>query len=431
VTRFKVLPLTSVPGDAARLPTERPLLRSFPTPIVTLSDAAVENNLRTMAKWCSDAGVGLAPHGKTTMSRSLWQRQLDAGAWGITVATPWQLSVALEWDVSRVMLANALVQPDALRFIAPYAERVVVWADSVRGVEIMDAALSEARAKPEVEGGTGFSADGGPSSPLAVLVEFGAAGGRTGARSIEQALVVARAVAAAPSLRLAGVAGYEGVLAHTGEAGDLATVRRYLVQLVALHDAVEAEGLYPEGQSVILTAGGSAYFDVVADVLAPRHDPPGTRGRMVEVLLRSGAYITHDDGFYRGITPLGRVGGGAFRAAIHGWATVVSRPEAGLALVDAGKRDFPFDEGLPIPQGVRRFGDSSVIPLEGAVVTAMNDQHSFVSVPEGIDIEVGDVIRFGLSHPCTTFDKWRALAVLDDIDLPDPRVIGLLETYFG
>jgi D-serine deaminase-like pyridoxal phosphate-dependent protein len=383
--------------------------------MVTLSEAAVRNNLETMTAWCAAAGVGLAPHGKTTMSRELWQRQLDAGAWGITVATPWQLSVALEWDIPRVMLANALVQPDALRFVAPHTERVLVWSDSLRGVEIMQDVLDEAPA----------------SAPLGVLVELGAAGGRTGARSVEEALAVARAVAAAPALRLAGVAGYEGALAHTGDPASLATVRRYVLELAALHDAIEAEGLYAEGQGVVLTAGGSAYFDVVAEILAPRRDLTGSNGRPVEVLLRSGAYITHDDGFYRGITPLGRVGGGAFRSAIHGWATVVSRPEPDLVLVDAGKRDFPFDEGLPMPQAVRHFGQEVVVPLEAGTVTAMNDQHTFVRIGEDAGLDVGDVIRFGLSHPCTTFDKWRALAVVDDIDGADPRVIGLVETVFG
>lgn len=415
---YKAVPLGYAPDDVADLGRRRPALRDFPTPLVTLSESAVAHNLATMAEWCRRAGVGLAPHGKTTMSRELWQRQLDAGAWGITVATPWQASVALEWGIPRVLLANALVQPAALRALAPHTGRLTVWADSVRAVEIMSASL----------------ADAGAAEPLAVLVELGAAGGRTGARTGEEALAVARAVAAAPALRLAGVAGYEGALAHDGGAEALATVRSYLEELVALHDRLEAEGLYAPGAPVLLTAGGSAYFDIVADVLAPRRDLAGARGREVEVLLRSGAYITHDDGFYSVITPLARVEGGRFRSAIHGWATVVSRPEPGLALVDGGKRDFPYDEGLPVPQAVRPLSaepDLPDLPLDGAVVTAMNDQHTFVRLPAHARVEVGDVIRFGLSHPCTTFDKWRALAVVDDALAAQPRVTGLLETAFG
>ena len=413
--QYKAVPLGFTAAEVADLPRTRPLLRDFPTPIVTLSESAVAHNLATMAHWCAEAGVALAPHGKTTMSRELWQRQLDAGAWGITVATPWQASVALGWGIPRVLLANALVQPAALRALAPDLGRLTVWADSVRAVEIMTEALTEA----------------GPAAQLAVLVELGGAGGRTGARGIPAALAVAAAVAASPVLRLAGVAGYEGALAHDASPESLARVQSYLEELLAVHDAIEAAGLYPPDGPVILTAGGSAYFDQVAEVLAPRR-AVGDGRREVDVLLRSGAYITHDDGFYRSITPLRRGGDGReFRAAIHGWATVVSRPEPGLVLVDAGKRDLPYDEGLPIPQAIRRFGESVAVPLDGAVVTALNDQHAFVRVPDEAVVEVGDVIRFGLSHPCTTFDKWRALAVVDDALAEEPRVIGLLETTFG
>lgn len=413
MSEYKAVPLGYTAADVAALAESRPPLRDFPTPLVTLSESAVGHNVETMAAWCRSAGVGLAPHGKTTMSRELWQRQLDAGAWGITVATPWQASVALGWGVPRVLLANELVQPAALRALAPHSGRLVVWADSVRAVEIMAEALA------------------GSAEPLAVLVELGGAGGRTGARTQEAALAVASAVAAAPGLRLAGVGGYEGALAHAADEDSFARVRAYLERMLALHDAIEAAGLYPAGEPVLLTAGGSAYFDLVAEALAPRRDPTGERGRVVEVLLRSGAYITHDDGYYDAVTPLRRTGDGRFRAAIHGWATVLSRPEPGLVLVDAGKRDFPYDDGLPVPQAVRPLGGGAVLPLEGASVTALNDQHGFVRVPEDAPIAVGDAIRFGLSHPCTTFDKWRALAVVDDDLAADPRVIGLLETAFG
>ena len=413
---YKVVPLGFTSADVADLPRSRPLLRDFPTPIVTLSESAVAHNLATMADWCREAGVGIAPHGKTTMNLELWRRQLDAGAWGITVATPWQASVALDWGVPRVMLANALVQPAALRALAADADRLTVWADSIRAVDIMTEVLSGVD----------------DAGPLDVLVELGGAGGRTGARGVEAALGVASAVAASPSLRLAGVAGYEGALAHDASPESLVGVRAYLEELVVLHDAIEGAGLYPPDAPVILTAGGSAYFDQVADALAPRRDVDGSRGRAVDVLLRSGAYITHDDGFYRSITPLRRTGAGQeLRAAIHGWSAVVSRPEPGLVLVDAGKRDLPYDEGLPVPQAIRPFGSAIAVPLRGAVTTALNDQHAFVRVPEDAVVEVGDVIRFGLSHPCTTFDKWRALAVVDDALAPEPHVIGLLETTFG
>lgn len=418
---LKGFPPASVGTDAATFLAGRPALADFTTPLVTLDRSAVTDNVETMRQWCDHAGVGLAPHGKTTMNRALWQRQLDAGAWGITVATPWQLSVALDWSIPRVMLANALVQPEHLRAVGRSLDsgdaEIVVWADSVRAVQIMSRVLAE---QP-------------PRRPLHVLVELGAPGGRTGARDQATALEIAEAVVASPELALAGVSGYEGALAHHGDDGSLQIVRDYLESLATLHDALLAGGRYDERvRTLIVTAGGSAYFDVVAEVLAGLRDLDGAHGRAVDVLLRSGAYVTHDDGFYRGITPLGRhEGTGDFRSAIHGWATIVSRPEPGLALVDGGKRDFPFDEGLPEVQGVRRAGSATVEPLPGATTTAMNDQHTFVSLPPRSDVEVGDVIRLGLSHPCTTFDKWRALVVIDDVRLAEPSAVDAVTTTFG
>jgi D-serine deaminase-like pyridoxal phosphate-dependent protein len=405
-------------ADVAAWAAVRPPLRDFPTPLVTVSEEAIAHNLRTMADWCRSAGVSLSPHGKTTMSRVLWDRQLAAGAWGITVATPWQASVAMEWGVPRVLLANELVQPAALRSLAPHAQRLTAWADSVRAVEIMSAALASTSAP----------------APLPVLVEVGAEGGRTGARGREAALAVARAIADAPPLRLAGVGGYEGALAHDAASSSLARVRSFLDEMLAVHDALNDEGLYPEGEPVILTAGGSAFFDEVAAVLAPRRDLDGVHGRVVDVVLRSGAYITHDDGFYRAITPFSRGAGGAgqcLRPAIHGWATVLSRPEPGLVLVDAGKRDLPYDEGFPVVQVMRPLGEAPAVRLDGAEVTAMNDQHTFIRIPHDSPLQVGDVVRLGLSHPCTTFDKWQALPIVDDANADEPRVIGLLETHFG
>ncbi len=408
---LKSLPLDGSYDDPSLLAHEQPLLSGFPTPLVTLSERALRHNVATMARWTQERGVQLAPHGKTTMSRELWQRQLDAGAWGITVATPWQLSVALDWDVPRVMLANALVQPAAIRALAPRLadHQVLVWADSLRTVEILDSTLAQAEA-PE---------------PLGVLVELGSPGARTGARTRRECLDVARAVADSPWLRLAGVAAYEGAVAHTTAEADLAAVRAYLREAAALHAELAEAGLYAGAQPGVVTAGGSVYFDLVTEELGP------LAGERTQVILRSGAYVTHDDGFYREVTPLNRVPGGQFLPAIHGWASVISRPEPGLVLVDGGRRDFPFDEGLPEPQAVRRFGSQTLEPLTGAVTTAVNDQHAFVTVAEDCPVQVGDVIRFGLSHPCTTFDKWQALPLVDDTLGSEPRVIGLVETAFG
>ncbi|AKS33956.1 amino acid deaminase [Mycolicibacterium goodii] len=391
----------------------RPRLSSFSTPVLTLDESAIDQNLSVMAAWCSDHGVELAPHGKTTMSPTLWERQLQAGATAITLATFGQLRVAVHFGIRRILLANALVDPGALRWLVhAMADQpdlhVLVWADSAGTVDAMVAAL----------------ADLPVPRPIPVLVELGAAGGRTGARTVDAAVAVAERIATSGVLRVAGVAGYEGALAHDASAPSLARVRGYLQEMARLHRSIAAKGLYADAEDVVVTAGGSAYFDVVAEVLAPLAGPG------VRVVVRAGAYVIHDDGFYTGITPFGRTSGGyRLRSAMHAWARVVSRPEPGLALLDAGKRDVPFDEGLPVPQLVAPQLGAPARALADAQITAVNDQHAFLTLSADSDVKVGDVVRLGLSHPCTAFDKWRWIPLLNGNE-DDPHIVDVIRTYF-
>ena len=394
-----------------------PTLDRMSTPLLTVEKAALDSNVSVMADWARSAGVRLAPHGKTTMAPQVWAQQLDAGAWGITLATPWQVQLARSFGVGRIMLANAIVDPVALTWLAAELDadpsfEFFGWADNVQTVEVMDRVLGSSPGE----------------RPVNVIVELGAPGGRTGARTIEAARAVAAAIHHSPRLTLAGVGGYEGALSHDREPAGLETVRTYLDQLGRLHQEIAAEGLY--AGDAIVTAGGSAYQDVVVEQLANLADEQGERGVRTSVVVRSGAYVIHDDGFYAGISPL--ISGRAqrpLRSAMHGWARTVSRPEPELALLDAGKRDLPFDEGLPVPQRITG-ADSAV--LAKAEVTALNDQHAFLRLPgsEADDVPVGTVVRLGLSHPCTAFDKWRLIPVVDDADAPNPRIVDLVHTFF-
>lgn len=387
-----------------------PRLDRLSTPLLTVERAALESNVAVMAEWARSSGVGLAPHGKTTMAPQIWSRQLDAGAWGITLATPWQVQVARSFGVGRIMLANAVVDPVALRWLAGELDadpsfEFFSWADSVQIVELMDRVLAST-----------------PNGrPVNVIVELGGPSGRTGARTAESARAVAEAIHRSARLTLAGVGGYEGALSHDREPAGLSAIRNYLDRMGRLHLQIAADGLY--GADAIVTAGGSAYQDVVVEHLAPLAAESGT-----SVVLRSGAYVIHDDGFYAGISPLtpARVQR-PLRSAMHGWARTVSRPEPELALLDAGKRDLPFDEGMPVPQRVSGTGT-----LGKSEVTALNDQHAFLRLSGGTvdDVPVGTVVRLGLSHPCTAFDKWRLIPVIDDADAANPRIVELIHTFF-
>lgn len=343
-------------------------------PVLTLDADSLAHNIAELADWTRDRGLEFAPHGKTTMSAEIFAAQLDAGAWGMTVATGNQLLAAYSFGVRRILVANEIVDPTVLRWIAACDDaEILFYVDSVEGV---------ARAK-----------DAGGS--LTVLLEVGY--DRTGVRSRADALAVAKAIAATDNVSLRGVSAYEGGCSSINEArAFVAEVRLVATELRP----------YIDGE-IVLSAGGSAFFDAVADELRAF---PGGR-----TILRSGSYVTHDHGTYVSSTPFTRIAG-SLHPALRVWAQVLSTPEPGLALVGAGKRDVPYDSGLPV-----------VLNRTGWTVTRTNDQHAFLEAGTDADpLSPGDLLELGISHPCTAFDKWRVIPVLDS----EQRVVDVVTTWF-
>jgi D-serine deaminase-like pyridoxal phosphate-dependent protein len=361
----------------------------FGWPVMVARRTAVEANIATMAAYCARHDLDFAPHGKTTMAPTLFAAQLAAGAWGITVATANQALAARKFGVPRVLVANELLDPRVLRWAAQEDWDFLCYVDSLAGVEVLRSAL-----------------DGATGAALRVLVELGYPDGRTGCRSVAEAADVAAAASTVDGVTVAGVAGFEGMLP------DRAAVRGFLDTLVAAGEAIDPAGPF------LLSAGGSAFFDTVVEALTGPARAHGWR-----VVLRSGAVVSHDNGYYAQRTPFARIPEeGSLSAALEMWAQVLSTPEPGLAILGAGKRDLPFDLDLPVPLTVRdaRGGQR---PLPGARVSALNDQHAYL---RDADVIPGELVRLGVSHPCTAFDKWRVIPVVDD----QYTVVDLLHTYF-
>ena len=406
--RHKGLPVAWTGRTAADIRAERPdLFCTGPLgPVCVLRADALEHNLATMAAWCARHGVELAPHGKTHMAPQLVARQFDAGACAVTAATISQVRTFRAFGVREVVLANELVDTAGLAWLAGELNGdpdfgLVCWVDSVRGVELMTEALTAA----------------GAHRPVDVCVELGAAGTRTGCRDDGDADAVAAAVVASPRLRLAGVAGYEAALGHDVSPAGVRTVRQFLERMRAT--TMRLRPLCEVGE-MIVTAGGSTHFDLVAEVLTGDW----------RTVIRSGAYLTNDDGLYLRTSPLTRPGAqpDGFRAAMHVWAQVCSRPEPGLALLTMGRRDVSFDQDMPVPQRLRRGTGWSPHWLAESEVVKLNDQHAFLTLAPAAEdaVRVGDWIEFGVSHPCTVFDKWQLIPVLD----ADDRVVDLVRTFF-
>lgn len=380
----------------------------IPTPFATLRRSALRQNLARMARYCDEHGVSLAPHGKTTMSPQLIAAQLELGAWGITAATISQVRAFREMGVPRVLLANLLVDPAGLRWAAEQLSD-----EQFDLLAYVDSLASVARMRDELDRLS-------PSRPLQVVLEVGVAGGRTGVRRVEDAVAIAEAVAAAPSLQLVGVSAFEGVIAGGRDASTLARVDAFLGSVRSVVEALLARDLIV-GDEVIVSAGGSAFFDRVVAIL----QPPWPTARRVRLVLRSGCYVTHDIGAYDAVSPLGSHGDGGLAAALEVWGRVLSIPEDGLALLDVGKRDISFDAGLPIPLRIARL-DGSTVAAHDMTVFQLNDQHAFVAHGSSDQLHVGDLVALGISHPCTTFDRWRSILVIDDAD----NVVDLAHTWF-
>jgi D-serine deaminase-like pyridoxal phosphate-dependent protein len=392
------------------------LLSGVSLPAAVIHEPALAHNLAWMQRFCEDHGARLAPHGKTTMCPELFQRQLAAGAWGITLATAPQCRAAFHHGVNRLLMANQLVGEANMAIVAELIEAGADFycvVDSVANVDQL------ARY---------FTACG---LRLQVLIELGVPGGRCGCRDTDEVMALAERIDSEQALVLCGLEGYEGVV-HGNDPER--AVRAYAWQLVEAAQALDKDALI-ESPQPLLTASGSAWYDMIAEVFREAH-----LGKQFVPVLRPGCYVVHDHGIYRqaqqdilGRRPELERG---LKPALEVFAQVVSLPEPGLAIFGMGKRDIGHDQ---LPEPLRRYREGDERPgrtlsVAGWRVTKLMDQHAFVQLPQDEDehevgngrVRVGDIVAFGASHPCLTFDKWRRICRVDE----RLEVIEVMQTCF-
>ncbi|MCB2255833.1 amino acid deaminase [Pseudomonas chlororaphis] len=390
-------------------PAGASLVRDVSLPALVLHRAALEHNIRWMQQFVSDSGAELAPHGKTSMTPALFRRQLEAGAWGITLATAVQTRAAYAHGVRRVLMANQLVGAPNMALIAE------LLADPA-----FDFYCMVDHPDNVADLGQFFATRG---VRLNVMIEYGVVGGRCGCRSEQEVLALAQAIQAQPALALCGIEGYEGVI-HGDHA--VTGIREFAASLVRLAVQLQDDGLFAIAKPII-TASGSAWYDLIAESFEAQN----AQGRFLSV-LRPGSYVAHDHGIYKEAQccVLDRRSDlhEGLRPALEVWAHVQSLPEPGFAVIALGKRDVAYDAGLPVPLFRYKAG---VLPAQGddvsaCKVTAVMDQHAFMTVAPGVELRVGDIIAFGTSHPCLTFDKWRSGLLVDE----RLQVVESMETCF-
>ena len=378
-------------------------------PAAVLYQDKVQHNLQWMQRFITAYGMKLAPHGKTTMAPQLFAMQVAGGAWGITVATAHQALVAYQHGIRRILMANQLIGKEnmsiVVRLLADPDLEFYCLVDSPELVDQLGAFFSKRRLQ------------------LRVLLELGAAGGRTGVRNDKQLKAVLQLLSQCrDSIALAGIEIYEGVL------DDESVIRAFLKRAVAVSRRLLDERRF-ERTPFLLSGAGSSWYDVVAEEFSS-----GEFGDQVEILLRPGCYLTHDIGAYRDAqarilerNPIAREMHSGLQPALQVWAYVHSIPEPEKAIIGLGKRDAAFDLGLPVAALHYRPGETAPKHAPSHwTTTKLMDQHAYLQIRAQDDLRVGDMIGFDISHPCLTFDKWRVIPVVN----ASYDVVDVVETFF-
>ena len=412
--QYKAFPVVDQPVQvgAAHLQGWNALRPPFSTPVMVLKDSALQHNIDLMADYCSARSVSLAPHAKTPLSPQIADRQLAAGAWGLTVANVHQARVLRQTGAQRLLVANEVIDAASAAWLARQLDQdprleIYCLVDSVRGATLLDEHLAAA----------------GLRTRLPVLIELGIPGARCGCRTVEEALHVAQAVARLETLRMAGVEAYENLFpAEMGEQR-IAHVDRFLDRLRELATRLDAAQFFSEAPEILVSAGGSMWFDRVAAKLTG----PWDLSRPVRTVIRAGSYVTHDAAQYERFSPLaGRSSGPPrLKQALELWAAIISRPEPNLAILDFGKRDAAHDRGFPMPFRASTKHGLIALQQEQHEITSLNDQHAQLRLPDHSTLAVGDLVGSYISHPCTSFGNWRLVPLVDD----QYDVTGAMRSY--
>jgi D-serine deaminase-like pyridoxal phosphate-dependent protein len=395
--KYKGFPIDSYGKTLEQFLATKPNLfnSNFQFPIMVLKESALNNNIAQMMSFCNSVKAELAPHVKTTMSPQLAKMQIAAGASALTVANFWQASIFLKFGFKNLIIANEVLDPMAIAAIAKINKlkqaEIIFYVDSIAGLETIQ-----------------------KHTPIEdeqnLFIEIGTENGRGGVRDLAQVEQIAQQIRADSRLKLRGVTGFEGAVPDgaRGRRGEKKLVK-FCQKIVAA-----ANLAYPNKSEEVFTisAGGSAYFDIVAREL-------NKFDKQRRLLLRSGGYITHDHKYYEEIYPFAATDR-SFQPAIEVWAQVISKPEQDFGVLNLGKRDIGNDLHNPIP--IKSY-DGQVKSFS-AVIEKLNDQHGYLRTRA--DFQLAQLIGLGISHPCTTFDKWRLVPLVND----NYDVVDCLQTFF-
>ena len=327
-------------------------------PALLLDLDALEQNILMLAGRAREAGMHLRPHTKGGKCIEIARKQVEAGAIGICCTTLGEAEVMSSAGLSGILITSPAATPNMISRLMAVLERrpdTMIVTDSVENVD----ALSKAALH---KGAT-----------LRVLVEFDVGQGRTGARTVEDAVAVAQAIDRSGGLTFGGVQAYYGHLQHISAFADRRdAAKAQMKRIQSLVEALRAASLSP----AIVTGGGTGTFEI------------DCREKLFTE-IQAGSYIFMDREYCE-IDLMEEPSRAPYTPSLFVAAAVVSCKEPGLAIVNAGYKSFATEGGMPLVVAPQ---------ISDAVYRLMGDEHGGVSHSgRSNSLRAGDVMLFLPPH---------------------------------
>lgn len=343
-----------LPGRGERVLKKRK--QDLITPALLLDLDAMQHNLATMAEICRRLNVNLRPHYKNHAVLALAQKQMQAGAIGITVARVRHAESLVASGVKSLLVANEIVDEPQLRQLLQLSREadIIIAVDDKKVVKEMGRLSRNAK------------------TPLSVVIDLNLGLNRCGV-SVDESLELARA-AFREGLRVRGLMGYEGHLQRLPNSEESQERRLCATKMLARSRLLFEQNNIPVE---IVTTAGTGTFPVAAQVHGITEVQPGT------YLVMETLYAPYAPDFQLALTVL---------------TTVISR-QAGHSVLDAGVKALSAERGLPSVKGV-----------PGLDLTALHAEHGIAQFTQTRPpVNVGDRIEIWVAYSDATIHLHRQM----------------------
>ena len=392
-------------------------------PILSIDKLQLINNIRIMKNFAIKNNLSLAPHCKTFMSPQLINNHLKK-TWGLTISNNQQLSTIINLNVKNIIYGNLIVNEanliQYLDIVKKYRKLTNIYycIDSLFGLNLLMKVVTKKKYKFKIR----------------ILIELGTKNGRCGIRNFKSFKKIVISLNNIPkNILVSGLFFYEGAIKNSS----LSKVSKKIMDLLQFtfrcHEELVYQNLYKE-KIKLISGGGSEYFDLVTKYFNKFNTKNDTK-----LILRPGSFIAYGHGYYekkinnlkkrniiKSISDKNKI---FFKPSLLLWSHVLSINDNGIAIVNFGKRDVSFDLGNPIPINVyrnkKKYRNNETKPNNLNVIK-LNDQHAFLKYNNKIKLNIGDLISFGISHPCITLDKWKYVFLINS----KFDVIDVYQTFF-